>query len=537
MPFRDLLCSIFSLFASTFALAQTSDVDQILLPDNIQQLLLKHNIPADALAIRVESLQSRQVLFQLGQDRAIPPASTMKVLTAAAALDLLGPTFRTGVELRTSAAINRKPAAIGEGEPHTVLDRTQSGAGLLKGDLYLRGLGHTDFDWEVLSKLLQALRNKGIHTLQGNVVIDRSYYEPARTDVGTPPFDEAPEFRYNIIPDALMLNSNLLQFELESDQDSLNVEIVPALDRVKIVNKMKLIERTCSAWEDGWKIPTIEKTRLGVIEIHLSGEFPKNCTINTNINVLDRADFAERLFRTLWRKLGGRMTGRVTEGVTPTGTRLVAEHKSRVLAEVLRDVLKRSDNPMTRMTFLTLGAESLANQRRAVTQGASAAGTRIDKTNLKMTSATTFERADRVMRDWLKNKGISDDGLVIENGSGLSRTEMIRPSQLASALRASYESKWRYEFMAAMPIAAIDGTIRGRFKNTPLSEQARLKTGTLKDVVALAGFVQNPLGEPRIVIVMLNHERAASNVGRPIVDAIAQWASQLPEPTAPSSGK
>src|SRR5438105_4730058 len=113
-------------------------------------------------------------------------------------LEQLGPIFRGRTEMRSSASIFQNT---------------------LMGDLYLRGGADADFNEDVLAHMLQALRNQGIKAIKGNVILDRQLFQPARTDVGIDPFDEYPWAYYNVIPDALLINTNLLKIELRSTAD------------------------------------------------------------------------------------------------------------------------------------------------------------------------------------------------------------------------------------------------------------------------------------------------------------------------------
>ncbi len=505
--------AFFTLIAIT-CIASTGLAQSITsLPEAALEMLRKNNIAEDSLGVQVVRISDGQSVFVHGDDRPMSPASTMKVLTSIAALETLGPTYRGAVELRTTAAFTRDGAPVNAAERYF--------GGVLNGNLYLRGLGNTDFAWEDFAQLLQTLRNKGVHTIHGNLVVDRNFYHPQRMDIGEVPFDETPEFRYNVIPDALMLNSNLIQFDIESSQTYQFVEMVPALERVSVVSKMKLIDTPCDKWEGTWIIPTVEKNRNGKIEIQLRGEFPRGCSVSTNLNIVDRRDYVDRLFRSVWKKMGGRFRGNVVDGDTPTRARLISEHRSRTLAEVIRDVNKRSDNPITRMIFLAMGAQNKKYQHSEIaeTQG----NTSAFNTNKLQTTTVS---ADRVVRDWMKKNGIGDDGLVLENGSGLSRTERIKPSQLAAVLRAAYASKWSPEFLASLPIVAVDGAMRHRLKASSFAERARFKTGTLRDVIAIAGIAPDAKNELHAVVVMLNHPKAQGAIGRPIVDAVAEWVGR-----------
>ncbi len=468
------------------------------LPASVLSMLATANIPTDAVGAVVIRAADGATILAHRPEASMQPASTLKTLTSIVGLEKLGPTYRGRTELRSGGEL----VSVGGNGDLT-----------LRGDLVLRGLGNPDFDWEAFQRMLQTLRHKGISEITGDLVLDRQWFQPSRPDLGVPPFDETPEFRYNVIPDALLLNSNLLQLDFESgDQEKtlgMRVGVTPKLENVSVVSNMKFIERACDKWEDGWILPTVSRSDDGSIRVELHGEFPKKCSASTSINVLDRVDFADRLFRSLWRNLGGTFNGKVRESMvgdaSPIGMRLLAQHQSRTLAEVTRDINKRSDNPMTRLLYLSLGAQSPAKN-----------------------AITTAARADMAVRLWLNQHGIDDAGLVLDNGSGLSRSERIRPAQLAAVLKAAYQSDWSPEFMASLPIVAIDGGMRNRLRDSPAAGHARIKTGSLRDVAAVAGFVPDANNEICIVVVMINHPLATGAVTRPILDSLLDWVARNP---------
>jgi len=473
------------------------------LPPDVEALLRASNMPDSALGLAVMRVADGKLVWSRQLDQPMQPASTMKVLTAIVGLERLGPAYRSRAELTTGA---------------TVVD------GVLRGDITLRGLGNTDITWEDFQRMLLTLRQKGVREIEGDLRVDRNFFKPSRLDVGVPPFDESPEFRYNVIPDALLINMNLAQFDIASSNDGFQVRLTPALLGVNVISNMTLIERGCDKWEDGWKIPTTVYADSGEVRVYLEGAFPKNCAITTNLNVVDRAEYTARLFRQLWRELGGTFKGSVRElvagdAVAPSGSleapRVLAEHRARPLAEVTRNINKVSDNTITRMIFLTLGTGA----NRADDAGAKiveSAGTNAGESN----GASTVARAEREIRAWLKQNAIDDAGLVLDNGSGLSRSERISPRQLAGVLQAGYRSKWAPEFLSSLPIVAVDGSMRNRLKDSPAAETARIKTGGLRNVVSVAGYVTDAVGEPHVVVGIINDERAGRAGGRAILDAL-----------------
>jgi D-alanyl-D-alanine carboxypeptidase/D-alanyl-D-alanine-endopeptidase (penicillin-binding protein 4) len=459
------------------------------LPEPVVRSLGETSISEDALSALV--LRGDSVVLSHLAERPMHPASTMKLVTTLVGLEQLGPVFKGRTELRTAGTVTN---------------------GVLKGDLVLRGGADADFSGEALENMLRALRYQGIRKIDGNLVFDRQLFNPARGDVGAAPFDEWPEAYYNVIPDALMVNKNMLQIDMRATSKRLQLEMQPALERVSITSDMRLVEGDCAKWEDGWKLPAVEHQKDGRIRVVLQGTFPRNCTATNSINVIDRDDYLDRLLRLKWKQLGGSIKGKTVAGVTPPDTRLLAEHTSRALPEIIRDINKPSDNTLARTVFLSLGSLE--------------ADPALGSHPLPGGADTTYARAEQAVRNWLRAHSIDDSGLVIENGSGLSRTERISPLQMGGLLKAGLRSNWAPEFQASMPIVAVDGTMRKRLKDSPAAGHARLKTGTLKDVIAVAGYVPDADGRPCVVVAMINSELIGGGRGRKVLDALVDWVAR-----------
>ncbi len=459
------------------------------LPEPVSKSLAAANIPDEAMSALV--LRGDETVLSYLAERQMQPASTIKLVTTLVALEQLGPVFRGRTELRTSGELVKD---------------------VLKGDLILRGGADPDFSGEVLTQMLQALRNQGIRQLDGALVLDRQLFNPARTDIGLPPFDEAPDSYYNVIPDALLVNKNMLQLDMRSSATGMQVAVQPALDRVSVESAMTLINADCARWEDGWKQPDVVHEKTGAIRVVLRGTYPRNCARTNSINVLDRHDYLDRLFRSSWKALGGTFNGFTMEAAAPAGTRLLAEHVSRALPEIIRDINKPSDNTLARTVFLSLG--SLAADPLA------------GSLPLPPGTETTFARADLAVRNFMRSKGINDSGMVLDNGSGLSRLEKISAVQLGAVLQAGLLSNWAPEFLASLPIAAVDGTMRRRLGDSPAAQRARIKTGGLRNVMAVAGYVMDADGRQCVVVAIINSERVAEGRSRPALDALIDWVAR-----------
>src|SRR5690606_7816892 len=215
---------------------------------------------------------------------------------------------------------------------------------------------------------------------------------------------------------------------------------------------------------------------------------------------LPPAAFGTALVSTLWSEVGGRLGGTVREGRTPADAQELFGDDSPALADVVRDMNKWSSNVIARQLLATLGSalpSSTAPMLDMVAGGARVAG------------------------ELLARAGIDTNGLVIENGSGLSRIERIRADSLGTLLLKAWQRPWMPEYIAALPVAGLDGTARGRLRNSPASGHAHIKTGTLNCVRAMAGYLLDRHGRRHAVVMMVNHPEAPKSAAAQ--DALMDW--------------
>lgn len=455
------------------------------LPAAVAAALAEAGLPPDALgAIAIpQTFWARP--WQHRADVPMQPGSAMKLVTTIVALDRLGPNHRGRTELHTSGAVTE---------------------GVLDGDLVLVGGADPDLDLPALWQLLFELRQRGVHTVSGGLVLDRTLFQPARIDIGLPPFDESPEWPYNVIPDALMLNGHLMRLVLSATESgAVSARLVPPLDGVNVdASALALTDRLCADWDEDWQQPRAHETSPGQWRIELQGGFPRRCEAQTALQLLDRNVITERLVRAVWVSLGGRFTaapGSVREAALPANAQRIAQHSARPWGEVLRHMNKASDNTQTRLLFLQLGVPAMAASPQA----------------------TTLQLAQREVQRWFDEHRIEREGLVMDNGSGLSRSERIAPRTMARAIEVAINGRHAPELLMSLPLAGVDGTMRNRLKDTTAQGWARLKTGTLKNVTALAGTVRDTRGDTWVVAAFINHDDAAK--GRPALDALIEWVA------------
>jgi D-alanyl-D-alanine carboxypeptidase/D-alanyl-D-alanine-endopeptidase (penicillin-binding protein 4) len=473
-------CARQYLSLSVFFLTLFPAQAQEFIPERMQAALQEAGVPATSLAVLVLPMAGNAAKLSLQPNMAMSPASTMKLVSSFIALDELGPTFRWKTQL------------LSEVEPKN---------NRLKGTLYLRGGGAPDLTWERLGTMLRSLHNQGVQHIRGNIALDRSYFQPGRFDLGLPPFDETPDAYYNVIPDALLVHSNLSGFAIESSFEKMKLSTSPPMAQVRIHNRLKLVDSACAEWEKNWQAPAVKTDRRHHTSITLMGEFPRNCKITSELNILDRNLYIEHLIRKLWKEMGGSWSGHVVDGLAQPSAKVLVENSSDTLADNVKTINKRSDNAMTRLLYLTLGAE--------------------DKNRAE--GVTSFQAAEARSRQWFKKNNIDDTGIVLDNGSGLSRSERISAQQMASLLQVASKSNWFAEFSASLPIVGLDGTMRKRLIGSTAASRARIKTGTLRDTTAVAGYVRDLSDQTWVVVAMINHPNAMK--ARPALDALIEWVA------------
>ena len=471
------------LLAASCALASSCIADNQL-PPELQASLRAQGIKQQEIGVVVMAERDGHVRLSHLARRAMSPASTLKTLTTIAALDTLGPAFHW----KTAFLTEQSPAD-----------------GVLNGALYLRGGAEPNLSWEKLGVMLREIYAQGIHHINGDLIIDRRFFNPTRIDLNVAPFDSTPTQYYNVIPDAMLVSANLIDLQLSSDHDKVAVQFLPPLDGVQIQSQLQLVDENCAEWDEEWPVPTVVM-EAGNPTVILNGTFPRGCRNQTSTNILDRNLYIERLIRRLWREIGGQWNGVVRDGATPAQAQIVSEHVSESLAEIVRIINKRSDNTMARDLYLTLGAQAKTKD-----------------------SELTLNLAQQSVRQWLHQQHIDDTGLVLENGSGLSRIERISPLQLAQVLRAAAASNWSAEFKSSLPIFGVDGTMAKSHSNIELGA-ARIKGGTLNNTSAIAGYVRDKDGENWIVVGIINRPDAAA--GRLVLHDLIDWVATSSKQTS-----
>ncbi|MHB8623536.1 MAG: D-alanyl-D-alanine carboxypeptidase/D-alanyl-D-alanine endopeptidase [Sulfuricaulis sp.] len=449
------------------------------LPEPIVAVLKRYNLSARGLSLYVQQIGQPKPLLQVAADVPRHPASTIKVLTTLAALEELSPAWHWKTEAYITAPIHH---------------------GRLDGDLYLKGYGDPYLVIEDFWRFLRSLRTEGLQDIHGDIILDQSYFAHEQGDPGE--FDHQPLRAYNVLPNALLVNFQAVDFHFLPQAGRLQLFADPMPANVEINNHVTLVHGPCHDWAHnlGMQVQDYD----GQTRVTFSGTYEAECGENRLFRAVSKPEpYILGIFRTLWSELGGRLEGSVHDGIVPAEAHLLATAYSPPLADIIRSINKYSNNVMARQLLLTLGAEQ-----------AGAPG--------------TTENGIAVVHAWLKYRGLNFPELVLENGAGLSRQEVISARHLGEVLLTAWRSPYMPEFISSLPIAAMDGTLHKRFNETPLAGQMHLKTGSLLDVRSIAGYVQDRAGRRLVVVCLHNDPQADTAAGEAVQEAVLKWVYERP---------
>jgi D-alanyl-D-alanine carboxypeptidase/D-alanyl-D-alanine-endopeptidase (penicillin-binding protein 4) len=431
-----------------------------------------HGLPPEALSLWVAPVEGEQVVQSYRDQVAVSPASTMKLLTSWVALERLGPDFQWTTKLVSDAA---------------VVD------GVLQGDVYWVGQGDPHFFSSRLTELLQNLRLRGIRRIAGRLLLDDSAYHQIGSADG---FDADEGESFMAPPQPTLANLNVVWLRFFNDDAGPRVVLDPPLPGLTL--DARLSSREGGSCADVRRLLSIQQLGLRIV---VRGVLPRSCDDHASyLQPLPADRFAAAAFAGIWQSLGGEGPVSMAQGIAPASARVLARVQSDSLARILPDINKNSSNPMARSVFLTLG-------------------------RLAPVTGNTAEDAIIAIRQTLAAHHLPDQGLVLENGSGLSRRERISARLLGEMLRQAARGPYAAELMASLPVAGEAGTLRKRF--TALRPNLRLKTGTLASVASLAGYWQGPDGRRWVIVALAHGARAAAL--RPSLDAVVRDViQQLP---------
>jgi serine-type D-Ala-D-Ala carboxypeptidase/endopeptidase (penicillin-binding protein 4) len=421
--------------------------------------LLANRRGVGRFALEVRDEATGKTLFERAADRPALPASNAKLVTMAAVLDGLGETFRfaTVARGRIEDGVARELYLVGG------LDPTLSTAGLL----------------ELAVKLTDA----GLREVRGGIVLDGSAYSGGPDPPGYKPFKTTHPYRAPV--GALGLNTNVVRVSV-TPAEEVGEPATVVVDPESSYLRLQASVRT--AWS----------TRLGVgtsragdrTTVLVRGRLRRGSPEKLFWRRVFHPDlFAGETFRALLEARGVRVQGGVSRGITPEGTPDLASAESAELFTIVRQATKRSSNVIAEHLLLALGAKLFG-------------------------PPASYDKAQRALAAYLDGVGVARGTYRLENGSGLSLRNSIRPRDLVSVLATALRTfdVWP-ELLSALPLAGVDGTLRRRFAGSGAEGQLRAKTGTLRGVLCITGVV-GVRGRLALFSLMASRVRKASSVYR-----------------------
>ena len=465
------------------------------LPEAVRQELRNANIPQSAIAVEVIEVGKRTPLIDINARRAMSPASTMKLLTTYAALDLLGPAYTWKTEAYIDGDLKD---------------------GVLNGNLILKGYGDPKFTIEQFWLWLSELRARGLREIRGDLILDRNFFDLPPYNPGD--FDADPVRAYNVGPDALLVNFNTLRLRYMPEGPGLKIVTEPPLDGVTLDNQLtpRGEKVNCENWDDMF---SVQPNGDSVV---LQGDYPMGCGEREhNLSVMPHTRYVGAVFRAIWKELGGTLQGRELDGSLGSNVVLFSTHESDPLSSIIRDINKFSNNVMARQLFLTLG-ESLPVAINANGQPQNSVSAQATfPAQSERTGRMSIERSMLAMKAWLERNRLNFSELVLENGAGLSRKERISAAHMAQLLQSAAVHPLYAELQASLPILGVDGSVKKRLRDSAAASHAHLKTGTLAGVKTIAGYVHSQSGKDWIVVFFINHFNARH--GQDAQDALIEW--------------
>ena len=406
-------------------------------------------------------------------DASVNPASVMKLVTTYAALHTLGPNFTWKNRVYIDGLIVR--------------------GGVLEGNLILRGSGDPKLVLERIQDLFAQVQAKGVREVRGDIILDRSIFQVP--DKNPADFDDEPLRPYNAAPDGLLVNFKSLIFTFTPDEAGQRVLIKsePPIAGVAIPTELAMGGGGCANWKTNLKADFYTPSK-----IEFAGRYPAHCGEKVwSVAYSEPRAYAGRVIDAMWRASGGTLTGTVREDAVPRSARPLLTADSLTLAEIIADVNKFSNNVMAQQVFLTLSAQK---------------------------GRASFEASKKQLAAWWQKNLPSYSLPVIENGSGLSRKERTSALALTGLLQHAAASPHAEVFANSLSIAGVDGTVTRMRERNPTSEalgNAQLKTGTLNNVAALAGYATGRSGQRYSIVAIINHQSAGA--ARPALDKLVEW--------------
>jgi D-alanyl-D-alanine carboxypeptidase/D-alanyl-D-alanine-endopeptidase (penicillin-binding protein 4) len=416
------------------------------------------------MSFYVQSINQIRPVLSVNAQRSQNPASVIKLITSYAALNTLGANYQWRTQL------------LSTGQPDA--------QGILHAPLYLKGAGDPQLVIEKIDELVAGLAKSGVNDVQAPIVVDRSIFKVTKQNPAS--FDGEPAMPYNAQPDAALMNYHTINFIF--DPVSKVVRSVPALYNYSVINAVEWVDGVCPV--EGWK----SKVYLNVsaFSTTITGRYYRDCGSNqwhVHAYQMSADNYMQRVLGVLMKRGLS-----VNQGVTPKNAVPLAEVRSNYLSLVLKDMNGFSNNVMARQIYLSL--------------------------SVKQKGVGSLAGSAEVVRQVLRQNGLSFQGLNMGNGSGLSRETRARAADLGHFLVKAAQDD---SFVGSLPILGVSGTVKSRLLDTDMVGRGRIKTGSLDTVRAIAGYIDGKSGQRYAVVSIIEGPKAQTAEARKLHDEFMIW--------------
>ena len=454
-------------------------------PEAVQHLRAKINatlndplLASSNVGVKVVSLVTGEVLYEKDAEKLYHPASTMKLITAATALVKLSPNYRFRTTLYADPVDNNLR------------------------NIYLKGGGDPVFDSNDLEKMVERLVEVDTKALQGDIVVDETYFDAIRRGKGWM-WDDGPIGGYYPHLSALTINRNGVLVRISPGtevDDPVRVHLDPPTQYMKIVNVATTVgvsERTrlTIKRED----ESIEANVLMIDGVMTIGQ----TEMNRRVDVLDPALYCGTLLREMLAERGVPLYGTVRYGEVPEEAVEISQHISPPLSRILWEMNKPSDNLIAELLLKTIGAE------------------------LRGTPGTA-KKGLGAISNLLGEIGVDRGYYTFADGSGVSRYNLVTASLLTDLLVYMFRNfAVMPEYLASLPVGGVDGTLTRRMRGMLAEGVLRAKTGTLRGLTALAGYTITADGETVAFSILVSNYLGSANPRRALQDKIGDILTQF----------
>ena len=464
------LCVVCSLSAA--------DRNRLTILKNDIERLIHRADPTVNIGIDVVNLNTGMRLYSKNRHQRFVPASGLKLFTLAAAFDTLGIDYRFRTKLYADGKIEN---------------------GVVYGNLYLQGCGDPTLKVSDLEGLASKLHVMGIHEIKGDLIVDASIFDALAVGPGWMLEDVDQLASWNAPASGLSVDQSCLDLWIRpSKREAAPAEIISSLPLLELPFDVDNRTLTLAKTQQNSLDITAEKKEQRSV-VHIAGQLGLQSTPRKqSVPIQNPPQWVGVVFKKHLSAKQIEVRGAIKDGITPPDSIYLNEHVSDSLSAIGQTMCKESSNFIAHCLFKAIGSQM---------QGAPG----------------SWKSGSKAIRQFLASAvKIDPKDLVFLDGSGLSRYNLIAPSQMIDFLTWGYRnSKYGYEFMASLPIGGVDGTLKSRFSEVRYKGKVRAKTGTMTGISSLSGFCFPDNSDPLVFTIMINGAvKPASELRSTVIDPI-----------------